>query len=241
MDNFNLDRLINKLDLIYEHNSEKIPIIQLQILYAITINDLNLVKDKISEGANLDYVYFDKWEDPYPLIFYAVYKGNYFIIKELIDNGCNTRVRYGKDYNYCLLEVAVHGQKINICELLINSGTYISCFYRDENYVLSAAIHGNNLEILELLLKNMKPSEMSYQGSKYYILNNKYMNPLHICTQNFKPEMYELLLKYGADPNYINLGLTSIEYLEWCKKNYFDNDGKYETLINIYQKYYLNN
>ncbi len=237
MDTFEPGKLINELELFSGENYE-IPAIQLHILHAVIEEDFELVKQKIREGAEIDYIYYDVLEDCYPLIFFAVSSGNYEITKHLIDCGCSASSWYGKNGNYSILERAVELQYLNLCQLLLSAGAKASCFYRNDNLTLSLAIYNGNLDICELLLQNMKPSDMCYEGCNYYKSGKIFRNPLHVCIKEYKPEFFELLLKYEADPNFTNLGMTVLQYLDWCKKNYIDEDDKHDTLMNIYKKYH---
>lgn len=154
---------------------------------------IEIVKKFIEEGWDVNHFY----EQGYPSGLAAACGGNQFqMVKFLIENGAKTRIDQGKIMSE--LSYACEGGGIEIIEYILDHGGVIdSVLHRTAvNFPpLHIVVKTLNCEKTELLLKRgANPNSEDLHGDR--ILHNTIYGGVYESQ-----EMFDLLLKYGADVN----------------------------------------
>lgn len=189
------------------------------LIHAVSnITDLNIIELLINAGANVnaeDICGFD-------VINYAAMKNtNPEIIKLLMNKGSNVKRIYNNGFT--LAHYAATNPNSEIMQLLIDNGVDFDTklgkeleFLKPLNYEIIydndnskyftplaiASLYGT-LEVCEVLIK---------AGSRLEVKDRYGNTPLMLSTKNNNPEVFRLLLKYGAD----------IKALDYIKQGVFN-------------------
>ena len=147
-------------------------------------------------------------------IFDEIEKGDYEMVKELLDNGVDVNIIDKNNYlNNTPLHHASRGN-IKIVKLLIENGANINALDKDNISPLSYACHHKKLEIAKLLLKENNTNVNIVDNNGYTLLHD-------VCNKNkINEELIELVISYGVDDFTVknNRGKTPLDYLRESRR-----------------------
>lgn len=169
-----------------------------KLLEAVRIGNLNLAKEYIRKGADVNCKRIldseGSLETPLSL---AVAVGNIELVKFLLDNGAkvNSIDAFCEDdecfesESPALLEAIEKSKNIEIVKLLIEKGANVN----GANFPLFRAVSNNDLKMAKFLITNgADVNKLEYtQG----------LTPLMVAVSNDNMEMVKILLTNGANPN----------------------------------------
>jgi len=215
------------------------------LLYSIHFNDIEMVKECIEKGANIEKREKKQFQNT-PLL-YAIYNhyiipknNNIIIIKYLLENNANVNVQQLYLYN-TPLHIATYNNDIEMIKLLIKYGANpnIKDLYKFETPIFISIMNYNN-EITKYLLDNgaeinifdsygktplIKAVSLNNQTIYDYIIMNKKIHYLRFLidylVDNNKELFIFLLYKYHI---YISSNDCTITYkkINILMNNYFN-------------------
>lgn len=193
------------------------------LMFACCNNDLNIVKDLIDKGADVNLV-----ENEYKnsALFMSISKNKLEISKYLINNGANVNLL--NIYNENVLFWAVMHKNSELVELLCNKGCNINIFNKKDEHPLFLAIKFKEYEIVKILIKykaNLEMKENTYEdtpllasmkseeiasllidsGANIHAENKIKDTPIHIATLLNNFPIVKKLYEKGADLNKLNV------------------------------------
>ncbi|MCK5519804.1 MAG: ankyrin repeat domain-containing protein [Candidatus Marinimicrobia bacterium] len=165
-------------------------------------NNLSILKSQLIKVKNIDITD----QNNATALWYAVYNGNYDMVKLLIDYKANVNVTANsiQDFeerppteNYSALWVAFYKRHNKIVELLINNGAEVNTKGLMDWTPLTLAAEQGNLKMAKLLLE---------KGAKPYVKSYDPIRTLSIYQPLFNHDtaMVNLLLSNGIDPNSVS-------------------------------------
>ena len=178
-------------DLKFGHNSktllQKLIILDIQSLF---FQVFYLIKNKLSEQELKNYINLQDSEGNTALL-YACFKGNFQIVKSLLDNGAEVNQRNFMGLN--VLHMSSQGDRPNL--LIYFKDKYhfdINQTDFEGNNPLHWACHTNAENSINFLISWM---------DNINLVNKKNQTPLHIAIYNLRPKIIKKLLHKGADVN----------------------------------------
>jgi ankyrin repeat protein len=192
------------------------------LMFACCNNDLNVVKDLINKGADVNLV---ENEFQNSALFMSISKNKIEISKYLINNGANVNLL--NIYNENVLFWAVVHKNYELVELLCNKGCNINIFNNKGQHPLFLAIKSKEYEIVKILIKykaNLEMKETIYEdtpllasmkseeiaclliesGADIHAENKIKDTPIHIATLLNNFPVVKKLYEKGADLNKMN-------------------------------------
>ena len=166
---------------------------------AILANDLELVKNFINQGADVNAK--DNLGNPY--LSLACQYGSIEIVKELIEKGADVNA---KDQNgYTALIRAINRKNLNIAKFLIENGADVNTKINDGSTPLIFANFNRDIESTKLLIEAGANVNEKVQG-KYsplfnLVFSEKNPHLLKTFDENATAEIAKLLLEAGANAN----------------------------------------
>jgi ankyrin repeat protein len=140
----------------------------------------------------------------------AAQSGNLEIVGFLLDNGAQIDMggRFG-----CPLAVAAGARHKAMVELLIHRGANINAQDENGETALGHAVSGGDLDIVRFLLRN----------NANVNLGENDCCPLRISASRGQPEIFHLLLEYGAELSCVNMGVAAtggnVAIMQFCLEN----------------------
>ena len=198
---------------------------------SVAEGNYNEVEAVLQMGANVNKVIFSTNEGEMTPLHMAVKVGRKEIVKLLLQNGANPNLdeegAIGFDSPF---HSAIQRKKNEIALLLMDYGANINRKYVWERAPLRSAIEENNVQMTKALIENgaivdeewLEPIDDAIElGAKEDILemligSGADMNrktpgpsivdtPLHLAVRYKNGDGIKTLLKYGADPNLLNI------------------------------------
>jgi ankyrin repeat protein len=176
-----------------------------KLIKAIENNDIKLVKNLISEGADVNAIVKEgEYDNVHTPLIFATQKRNKEIVELLISNGADVNFEYNKGFTpliyACLNDI---GSK-DLIELLISKGADVNAVVKQgdfKGYTPLMFVFNNIIESkekVELLISkgadvNVVAKEGDYKG----------FTPLLFATQKGNKEIVELLISKGSDVNVV--------------------------------------
>ena len=166
---------------------QKLIILDIQSLF---FQVFYLIKNKFSEQELKNYINLQDSEGNTALL-YACFKGNFQIVKSLLDNGAEVNQRNFMGLN--VLHMSSQGDRPNL--LIYFKDKYhfdINQTDFEGNNPLHWACHTNAENSINFLISWM---------DNINLVNKKNQTPLHIAIYNLRPKIIKKLLHKGADVN----------------------------------------
>lgn len=188
---------------------------QTALHWALAHGHQEVVNTLLSHGASLTRV-ADKYGNA---VQAAVTGGNEYLVRKALDAGIDVNAPGG--YFATSLIAAAQQGNVNIARILLGAGANIEPIDRNYGNALDAACYAGHYDVAELLLdrgasvRNALP-EIASNGNidlakkvldrgadVNAICRSPYQTALQAAASGGLAEMVQLLLKHGADPNYI--------------------------------------
>jgi ankyrin repeat protein len=164
---------------------------------AILVGNVQIVKDSLDSGANVNGRDQDGWT---PLMF-AAFHGRAEIVKVLLDRGADIRI---KDNNgTTALMAAVNSRHLDIIEILLDRGADVNTKAKKAWTPLMLASLQGYTDVVKVLLARRADVNLkdTFDGS----------TALMFAVQEGHPEIVKMLLDRGADVNVKNKdGVTAL-------------------------------
>ncbi|QTF48925.1 putative ankyrin repeat protein [Acanthamoeba polyphaga mimivirus] len=214
-------------------NSGIIPPLLKLAKYSSEFNMTDIVTKLVKYGADVNVT--DSNNNTALLLATKTGKGNnMYFINLLLDLGANVNIQ-NMQKDTCLMS-AIELNNFEMIKLFLEHGADINVINKSgDSCLLKMFCHNriqnqNDVEIIKLLIK--------YGANVNFVNKYTVLSQAIDITSNFGPEVVELLLENGADPNYIyNNETVLLEILEENKKITSNNDLLY---ISILLKYGAN-
>jgi len=163
--------------------------------------NLNLVEDLISLGANLEWV--DESNNSFTLLHHCAWKDKPIIAELLIKAGANVDAQ--DISNRSPLHLCATYNRIKVGKLLLDSGCNPNSVNKDGESPLHFAVNWKKAHFVELLL--------SYSANPNLQDDLDMSTPLHKAMHEYSLEIPKMLLDAGADPELENSLHHTAEYI----------------------------
>jgi len=150
------------------------------LLIAVSIDNIDLVKELVNKGADID---LPNNVDNFTPLLRAIVLDHTKIARYLIDNGANIEAR--TNYQETALIVAARKNNAEIVELIVNKGANVNTKRYDGETALSLATQNNSIKIVHLLVLH---------GADPKIKNNKGVCAVEIARDNKNFKIINIIL-----------------------------------------------
>jgi len=195
------------------HSKKQIASLKLEpnaaLIKAIEDNDLSMLKDSITKGANVNkkLIYSDF---PFPIFLAAQSNQAGIFVATLVKAGA--KVNKKSTYGYNALTKHVQFNRYKAIRVLLKAKIKVNSTAKDKSTALYYAAKNNLGNIISLLIQ---------YGAKVDAVLHNGMTPLMQAASRGNRNAVQILLKHGANPQLRDRkGYTSIQYAKW---NGFDN------------------
>jgi ankyrin repeat protein len=175
--------------------------------------NLNLVRDLIVLGANLDWqIAGDILEEGWTPLYWAIKYGRIEIVQMLIDAGADVNAK--DDSDSTPLYVAAEFGKTEIARMLIGAGVDVNMKNVIGSTPLHEAAHNGRVKIAHMLID---------AGANVNVQDGDGETPLHLAANNGSVEIAKMLIDAGADETILNdEGLRWDEVIDYDYYNDYD-------------------
>ncbi len=158
---------------------------------------------KLPESIDLDL----QGEDNYSVIVPVMQSGDESLAIALVEAGIDLGKYENNQKGNDILNWACICEMYFLIRLLIKKGLDPHLFHRCGFNTLGLVIRNENAPVE--LVQELLEQGVSVEGLEYA----RGMSMLDYCIENDRVDLAKLLLEYGADPNYVNLGYGGVPLL----------------------------
>ena len=154
---------------------------------AANLGDLNLVKELIEEGADVNAVTEEKNYTP---LFVAAQNGYLEVVKTLLEKEADVNAVTEK--NFTPLHIAAQGGYLEVVKTLLEKGADVGAVTDEGSTSLYLAAFHGRVEVVKTLIE---------KGADINAVTNIDATALHAAAQNGNIDIVKILLEKGADVN----------------------------------------